>query len=93
MIKIRKHHPVNLPPTNQKKVKHPATLNTNVAFKNPFLKDFPSGPVVMNMPYNAGDTSLIPGKGTKIPHAAGQLSPSSATRESMCCNEDPTCHN
>ena len=39
------------------------------------LRDCPSGPVVKN-PSNAGDVGLIPGGGTKIPHAAGQLSPS-----------------
>ena len=35
--------------------------------------DFPGGPVVKNPPYNAGDAGLIPGQGTKISHAAGQL--------------------
>ena len=34
----------------------------------------PGGPVVRNPPCNAGDASLIPGQGTKIPTAAGQLS-------------------
>ena len=33
---------------------------------------------------NAGDSASIPGWGTKIPHAAGQLSPHVATRK-----EDP----
>ena len=37
--------------------------------------DFPGGPVVKNLPSNAGDAGLTPGQGTKIPHAAGQLSP------------------
>ncbi|KAI4578753.1 hypothetical protein MJT46_000121 [Ovis ammon polii x Ovis aries] len=32
----------------------------------------------------AGDMGLIPGQGTKIPHALGQLSPYTATRESLC---------
>ena len=36
--------------------------------------DFPGGPVVKNLPYNAGDTGSLPDQGTKIPHAAGQLS-------------------
>ena len=35
--------------------------------------DFPGGPVVKNPPSNAGDTGSIPGWGTKIPHATGQL--------------------
>ena len=33
-------------------------------------RDFPGGPVVKNLPYNAGDTGSIPGQGTKILHAA-----------------------
>ena len=44
-------------------------------------KDFPGGPVVKNLPYNAGDVGLIPGQGTKIPHAVGQLSPHVTTTE------------
>ena len=35
--------------------------------------DFPGGPVVKNMPSNAGDTGSIPGQGTKITHAMMQL--------------------
>ena len=38
------------------------------------LRDFAGGPVVKNPPSSAGDLGLIPGRGTKIPHAAGQLS-------------------
>ena len=37
--------------------------------------DFPDGPVVKNPPFDAEDTGLIPGLGTKNPHAARQLSP------------------
>ena len=33
---------------------------------------FPGGPVVKNLPCNVGDMGLIPGGGTKIPHATGQ---------------------
>ena len=36
--------------------------------------DFPGGPVVKNLPSNAGDVGLIPGQGTEIPHV-GQISP------------------
>ena len=43
--------------------------------------DFPGGPVVKNQPSNAGEAGSIPGRGTKIPHAAGQLSPRAATTE------------
>ena len=43
--------------------------------------DFFGGPLVKNLPCHAGDSGLIPGWGTKIPHATGQLSLHSATRE------------
>ena len=32
-----------------------------------------------NLPYNAVDMGLIPGRGTQIPHAGGQLSPCATT--------------
>ena len=63
------------------------------------LRDFPGGPVVKNLPCNAGDASSIPGRGTKIPHAVEQLSPRATTTEAerhngrvqpVRCNEDPT---
>ena len=38
-------------------------------------RDFPGGPVVKNLPSNAGDVGSITGQGIKIPHATGQLSP------------------
>ena len=47
---------------------------------------FPGGPVVKNPPYNAGDAGSIPGQGTNIPHAAGQLSLRAITTEPMCHN-------
>ena len=37
--------------------------------------------MVKNSPSNAGDMGSIPGQGTKIPCAAGQLSLSTATTE------------
>ena len=49
--------------------------------KTQHFGDFPGGPVVKNPPYNAGDVGLIPGQGTKIPHATGQLSLRATTRE------------
>ena len=36
--------------------------------------------MVKNLPSNAGDVGSIPGRGTKIPHAVGQLSPCAATK-------------
>ena len=44
-------------------------------------RDFPGGPVVKNPPSNAGGAGWIPGHGTKIPRAAGQVSPSVTTIE------------
>ena len=46
--------------------------------------DFPGGPVVKNLPSNAGDTGSIPGRGTKIPRTVGQLS---------LCTLEPMHHN
>ena len=37
--------------------------------------------MVKNLPSNARDAGSIPGRGTKIPRAAGQLSPLAATTE------------
>ena len=71
--------------------------------KRSLSEDFPSGPVVKNLPSNAGDTSPIPGRGIKIPHATGQLSPHTTTTElarlNLRCRElqspcalEPACH-
>ena len=38
------------------------------------MGDFPGGPVVENLPYNAKDRSSVPGQGAEIPHAVGLLS-------------------
>ena len=35
--------------------------------------DFPCGPEVKNLPSNARDECLIPGRGTKFLHDPGQL--------------------
>ena len=42
--------------------------------------------MVRNMPSNVGDSGSIPSQGTKIPHAARQLSPCAANRESTYYN-------
>ena len=55
--------------------------------------------MVKNLPFN-GDTGLIPGQGTKVSHAAGQLSLCASTIEAVragahepaCVSEDPACH-
>ena len=50
------------------------------------MRDFPGGLVVTNPPPNAGDMGSSPGRGTKIPHAAGQLSPCATTTERVHLN-------
>ena len=45
------------------------------------LGDFPGGPVVKSPPSNAGDAGVIPGWGTRIPHASGLLSPGATTTD------------
>ena len=47
-------------------------------------QDFPGGPVVKNPPASTGDVGWIPGRGTKIPHALGQLRPRTTTTEPTC---------
>ena len=37
-------------------------------------RNVPGDPVLRNLHDNAGDAGLIPGQGTKIPHASEQLS-------------------
>ena len=53
------------------------------------IRDFPGGPVVKNPPYKAGDLGPIPRQGTKIPHAAGQLSPHTTTTELLHLSQSP----
>ena len=43
--------------------------------------------MVKNLPSNAGDMGSIPGRGTKIPHAMGQLSLHATTTELVRLNE------
>ena len=50
---------------------------------------FPGGPVVKNPPSNAGDVGSIPGPGTKIPHAARQLSLHATAREPVLQLQSP----
>ena len=57
------------------------------------MRGIPGGPEVKNLPCNAGNADSIPDAGTKIPHASGQLSPCTTTREAACHNKDPACCN
>ena len=62
-------------------------------------RDSPGCPVVKNPPSNAGDAGSIRGRGTRFPHAAGQLSPCATTTELVRLNSrahvpqttEPTC--
>ena len=47
-------------------------------------RDFSGGSLVENLPCSAGYVSPIPGAGTKISHAAGQLSLCTAVTEPVC---------
>ena len=53
-------------------------------FKMVSFRAFPGGPMAKNPPSNAGDAGSIPGWGTKIPCAAGQLSLRATTTELTC---------
>ena len=43
----------------------------------------PGGPEVKNPPSNAGDTGLIPGQGTGIPHAVWATKPKSRNEKEV----------
>ena len=49
------------------------------------LGDFPGGLVVKHLPCNAGDVVMVPGRETRIPHTAEQLSPCITTKAP--CNQ------
>lgn len=51
-----------------------------------YVGDFPGEPVVKNLSAIAGDPSSIPGLGSKIPRAMGQLSPCATTRKPIWYN-------
>ena len=73
---------------------HPRHLRSvyAVSWQEPPSWDFPGGPVVENLPPNAGDVGLIPGQGNKIPHGMGQLSlhPTSTEPERLRAREPAT---
>ena len=53
----------------------------SVIFKKKLCWDFPDSPVVKSLCFQCEGTGLIPGQGTKIPHAVEQLSPRAVTTE------------
>ena len=48
---------------------------TTTVFIDKGNRALPRGPVVKILPCNAGNSGLIPVRGTKIPHALGQRRP------------------
>ena len=54
-------------------------------------RDLPGGPMVKTPSSKAGDAGSIPGRGTKIPHATGQLSPQLLSLHTS--TREPACHN
>ena len=76
----------NVPDTGNSKSNALRQEETGHVLKMVKKGDFPGGPVVMNPPCNAGDTGSPPGRGTKISHAAEQVSPYPATTEPMRYN-------
>ena len=57
----------------KKTVKHQdSTIQQRELYPISYTKDFSEGPVVKTLPFKAGGEGLIPGQGTKIPHAQGQ---------------------
>ena len=60
--------------------------------KKGYMRHFPDGPVVKNLPYNSGDASLIPGQRTKIPHASEQLNLSPVVVLSPCITTSRSMH-
>ena len=57
------------------------TIISTDAKEKKLAGDIPGCPVVKNPSCNAGDAGSIPGWGTKIPYATGQLSPHATTTE------------
>ena len=59
--------------------------------QNEDFRDFTRGPVVKNPPSNAEEVVSITGRGTKIPHATGQLNLGTTNKENpLTTTKDPT---
>ena len=55
--------------------------NQSLDEQKSFIRDFPGGPVVKNLPSSAGDAGSIPGGGTGTPLGTGHLRLRATTRE------------
>ena len=71
------------------KTKGKALISRKEAETKTQARGLPGGPSMKSTPCNAGAVGLIPGEGTKIHVAAGQLSPLATTREARRRTEDP----
>ena len=56
----------------------------NIAMVKNINRNFPDGPVVKNLPCNAGDTGSVSGPRIKTPYAVGQLNLCMASTEFAC---------
>ena len=56
-----------------------------------WLRDFPGGPVIKNLPSNAGDEGSIPGWGIKIPHGVGAPEPTGQNSEPALSRATEAC--
>ena len=87
MYKVKFNNLCILPRQSLLPTSSTACLNAGDLRANSFFSlnstpwDFLGGPVVKNLPCNAGDAGSTPGRGTKIPHAVEQLSPDAVTPE------------
>ena len=66
-----------------------SSLGLHLCIAQRYLMDFLCGPVVGNLPSNAGNAGLILGRGTKIPRASRQLGPCPATKEAFTPQRRP----
>ena len=68
------------------------TANSTTLLTSKLPRDSPGDPVVKNLPCYAGDSGLIPAQGTKVSHAAEQLSHTPQPKSLWATKKDPTCH-
>ena len=61
-------------------------------YLNEYRWDFPGGPAVKNLPRNARSMGSVPGRGTKVTHAWGQVSLQDAAAEPVCATRGRARH-
>ena len=101
---LSKRQEVQYTHTHRKQYQAHKYIYSSAMQYNSYLKslrmDLPGGPVVKNLPVNAGDMGSVPGLGTKIPNARRQPSLRSTQKklthhdqQSLYTAEQPLCHN